>query len=66
MRLLVSHNVGHQLGIRRHLSRGHSGRPLSKKLVMPGRVEDAESDIWTTTLVKVNGRIGLIEQSASR
>ena len=58
--------MGHQLGIRRHLSRGHGGHPLSEKLVMARRVEDAESDIWTTTLVKVNGKVGLIEQSASR
>ena len=58
--------MGHQLGIRRHLSRGHGGHPLSKKLVMSRRVKDAESDIWTTTLVKVNGKVGLIEQSASR
>ena len=55
--------MGHQLGIRRHISRGHGGH---RKLVMPGRVEDAEGDVWTTALVKVNGKVGLIEQSASR
>ena len=55
--------MGHQLRIRRHLFMGHGSHMLGKKLVVLGRVKDAQSNIVGTTLVEVDGKVGLIESN---
>lgn len=66
MHLLVRHDVGHQFGIRRHLSGGDRDRMLSKKPVMLRRPGDAQGHISTTAWVQVGGETGLMERSALR
>ena len=64
IRLLVCHDVGHQLGIRRHLSGRYSDRMLSNKLVVLGRPKDAHSHISAVQVEAGRGEARLIKRSA--
>ena len=50
--------MGHQLRICRHLSRGHDGHLLSKKMVVLRRVED-EGSMLVLGVVKGKEAVGL-------